>query len=181
MIPPCRLSVSNCARRVRPKNWASTRLWTSPKSAAIHIRALEEGNYSVFSAPVYIRGFVRTYATLLKLDTAQILEQLGRELADSGQVDPMLTPPAQSILDVAMFQLSKFSHRMAWPAVGHGGVGLVIVGGYLLWMHYQQRGPDRRFGRRPLSSPHQCGGNIAAAAMMGAENPACIWGLGLVN
>src|SRR5712664_3601126 len=33
-----------------------------------HIRALEEGNFDVFSAPVYIRGFIRTYATLLKLD-----------------------------------------------------------------------------------------------------------------
>ena len=25
-----------------------------------HIRALEEGNFNVFPAPVYIRGFVRT-------------------------------------------------------------------------------------------------------------------------
>jgi cytoskeletal protein RodZ len=31
-----------------------------------HIRALEEADYNVFSAPVYIRGFTRTYATLLK-------------------------------------------------------------------------------------------------------------------
>ena len=33
-----------------------------------HIRALEDGNYDIFAAPVYIRGFVRTYATFLKLD-----------------------------------------------------------------------------------------------------------------
>ena len=32
-----------------------------------HIRALEEGNFDIFVAPVYIRGFARTYATLLKL------------------------------------------------------------------------------------------------------------------
>src|SRR5271170_2323488 len=87
-----------------------------------HLRALEEGNYSVFSAPVYIRGFVRTYATLLKLDTNQILEQLGRELADSGQVDPLLTPKKRSLLDMAMFQLSKFSRRLVWPAVGTAAV-----------------------------------------------------------
>src|SRR5580658_7722934 len=83
-----------------------------------HIRALEEGNYSVFSAPVYIRGFVRTYATLLKLDTVQILEQLGHELADSGQVDPLLARPGRGFLDAAMFQLSKVSRRMVWPAIG---------------------------------------------------------------
>src|SRR5580658_8177520 len=102
-----------------------------------HIRALEEGNYSIFSAPVYIRGFVRTYSTLLKLDTPQILEQLGRELADSGQVDPMLTPKRRSLLDLAMFQLSKFSRRMVWPAAGTAAVLLVILGSWLLWTHYR--------------------------------------------
>ena len=33
-----------------------------------HIRALESGSYDSFSAPVYIRGFVRSYAKVLKLD-----------------------------------------------------------------------------------------------------------------
>ena len=60
-----------------------------------HIRALEEGNYSIFSAPVYIRGFVRTYANLLKLDTKVLLDQLGRELAESGQVDPSFSPASR--------------------------------------------------------------------------------------
>src|SRR5277367_2101534 len=96
-----------------------------------HLRALEEGNYSVFSAPVYIRGFVRTYATLLKLDTTQILEQLGRELADSGQVDPLLAPAEKSMVDAAMFQLSRFSRRLVWPAVGAGILALVVLGFYL--------------------------------------------------
>ena len=29
-----------------------------------HLRALEDGNFDVFSAPVYIRGFVRSYASV---------------------------------------------------------------------------------------------------------------------
>jgi len=106
-----------------------------------HLRALEEGNYSVFSAPVYIRGFVRTYSNLLKLDTTQILEQLGHELADSGQVDPMLARKPQSILDMAMFQLSKFSRRMVWPAAGTAALLLVVVGSWLLWTHYRNEDP----------------------------------------
>ena len=60
-----------------------------------HIRALEEGNYTIFSAPVYIRGFVRTYASLLKLDTKAVLDELGKELAESGQVDPSLSPSSR--------------------------------------------------------------------------------------
>ena len=129
--------------------------WT--KIRGDHIRALEEGNYSVFSAPVYIRGFVRTYATLLKLDTAQVLRQLGRELADSGQVDPLLTPPARGVLDAAMFQLSKFSHRMAWPALGSAAVLLLLLGGYLLWTHYQKGDPTAGLGAGLYQVPTNSG------------------------
>jgi cytoskeletal protein RodZ len=109
-----------------------------------HLRALEEGNYSVFSAPVYIRGFVRTYATVLKLDTAKILEQLGQELADSGQVDPLLATPEKSLLDMAMFHLSKFSRRLIWPAVGTAALALVVCVGYLFLTH--DRGEDPTVG-----------------------------------
>ena len=35
-----------------------------------HLRALEEGNFDVFSAPVYIRGFVRSYANLAQAGRA---------------------------------------------------------------------------------------------------------------
>ena len=45
-----------------------------------HLRALEEGNFSVFSAPVYIRGFVRSLSTLLKLDVPQVMAALDSEL-----------------------------------------------------------------------------------------------------
>ena len=43
-----------------------------------HVRALEEGNFNIFPAPVYIRGFVRTVATLLKLDVPQVMSALER-------------------------------------------------------------------------------------------------------
>ena len=41
-----------------------------------HVRALEEGKFNVFSAPVYIRGSVKIYAKLLKLDEAPLLAAL---------------------------------------------------------------------------------------------------------
>jgi len=129
-----------------------------------HLRALEEGNYSVFSAPVYIRGFVRTYSNLLKLDTAQILEQLGRELADSGQVDPMLVPPERSLLDAAMFQLSKFSRRMVWPAVGAVALLLVIFASYLAWRHYRNQDPAAGLGAGLYQAPTNAGDTLSLPA-----------------
>jgi len=134
------------------------------KIRADHLRALEEGNYSVFSAPVYIRGFVRSYATLLKLDTAQILEELGHELADSGQVDPSLAPSSRSLLDSAMFQLSKFSRRMVWPAVGIGAVLLVVLGCYLVWSHNRNQDPTVGLGEGLYQVPANSGDTLPLPA-----------------
>ena len=69
-----------------------------------HIRALEEGKFDVFSAPVYIRGFVRTYSTLLKLDVPQIMAALGWRNSSSvpnsmfsSWIIPMISPIPSSI------------------------------------------------------------------------------------
>lgn len=47
-----------------------------------HIRALEEGNYAFFSAPIYIRGFVRSIAIALKLDLTDVMSELDIELEE---------------------------------------------------------------------------------------------------
>src|SRR5687767_2930508 len=82
-----------------------------------HIRALEEGNYDAFSAPVYIKGFVRNYANLLKLDTAALMQDLEVELSQNSKhrEDPRLTKKEQGFLDLLMFYLSKVNWRIALP------------------------------------------------------------------
>ena len=74
-----------------------------------HIRALEAGDFDVFTAPVYIRGFVRCYAALLKLDVPQVMRSLDEEL---GQTEKFSEPPPLSnqrrgVLDFVMLQLSQ--------------------------------------------------------------------------
>src|SRR5687767_1371040 len=46
-----------------------------------HLRALEAGDYDAFAAPVYIRGFIRSYAKVLKLDVPRLLMDLDEELS----------------------------------------------------------------------------------------------------
>src|ERR1035438_9753270 len=87
-----------------------------------HLVALEEGNFNVFAAPVYIRGFVRTYAALLKLDVPQVMAALDNEL---GATQKFAEPPpvaehTNGALDFIMLQLSKVDWRKA-------GIGLVVV------------------------------------------------------
>jgi cytoskeleton protein RodZ len=95
-----------------------------------HIRALEEGNFNVFSAPVYIRGFVRTYAVLLKLDTSKILTALDDELGKTEKFRelPPLTEPTGSALNFITLQLSKLNRRTIRPiAIGLAALLIILL------------------------------------------------------
>jgi len=90
-----------------------------------HIRALDKGNYEMFSASVYIRGSVKNYATLLKLDIPAIMAALNAEL---GQIEKFKEPPplseeSDTPLDRVMFLLSKLNWRMGLI----GGSGLLVL------------------------------------------------------
>lgn len=95
-----------------------------------HIRALEAGQYDAFSAPVYIRGFVRTYAKALKLDVAQVSSALDGELARTERFSgpPPLDDTPKGALDYFMLQLSKLNWRVVGIVVGAGVVVLILFG-----------------------------------------------------
>ena len=92
-----------------------------------HIRALEEGNFSVFSAPIYIRGSVKNYATLLKLDVPQHHGRARRRIegrrknSASRRRSPSRT---RKPLDRVMFLLAKLNLKWALAAAA-------ILGGRL--------------------------------------------------
>ncbi|HAM73335.1 MAG TPA: hypothetical protein DCM86_17010 [Verrucomicrobiales bacterium] len=93
------------------------------------VTALEDGDYASFPAPVYIRGSIRTYAKLLKLDVPKLIAQLDTEFADSAELSgpPPLTPPAGGVLDWMMLQLS----RLDWRIVA--GLGALVVVLIIAW------------------------------------------------
>lgn len=95
-----------------------------------HIRALEEGNFDVFVAPVYIKGFVRTYSTLLKLNVPQVMSDLDGELrlTDKFAEPPRLSDQPRSPLDFITLQLSKVNWRIAAIAGGAiAGIAIIIM------------------------------------------------------
>ena len=113
-----------------------------------HLRALEEGNYDVFSAPVYVRGFVRTYANLLKLNTAELLVQLDEELGNTSRFKehPRFNPPSKSFLDFCMLQLSKVNWIVALPLILAAVILLGAVFGYRYWKEQQSIDPLKGLG-----------------------------------
>ena len=103
-----------------------------------HLRALEEGNFDVFSAPVYIRGFVRTYANLLKLDVPQIMAALETELAQTSKFaePPSFADHPRGVLDFLMLQLSKVDWRKGLFGLGAVVVLVVAFSAWFSWRRY---------------------------------------------
>jgi cytoskeletal protein RodZ len=87
------------------------------------VRALEEGNYDYFTAAVYLRGSVRTYSNLVKLDTAKLLEELDAELSGSTKfAEQSLSPrPPKGAVDSVMLHLSRVNWLIA------AGILFVVV------------------------------------------------------
>jgi len=113
-----------------------------------HVRALEEGRYEAFAAPVYVRGFVRTYATLLKLDVSGMMSLLEGELSQTDKfqnLSPMFDEP-RGFLDVLVLQLAKVNWRVALPTLGVALALLLAILGYRAWRAHRSKDPLATLG-----------------------------------
>jgi len=113
-----------------------------------HVRAMDEGDFDVFCAPVFLRGFVRTYAATLKLDVPAVMEALNQELSGTEKFSepPPLTKERRGVLDGITFVLSRIHWRIALPLIL---AGLLIVGGilgYQAWRTHQSEDPLKSLG-----------------------------------
>jgi len=97
-----------------------------------HIRALEEGDFNSFSAPVYIRGFVRTYAKALKLDVNRVTAELDGELGKTQKFrePPPLTNQPRTVLDFLTLQLSKLN----WRIVAGAALAILLIFALGIWL-----------------------------------------------
>ena len=113
-----------------------------------HVRALEEGNYDTFAAPVYIRGFIRNYANLLKLDVPSLMTLLDTELSRTARFHepPQLSEESRRFIDVVMLQLSKVNWRVALPSLCAAFTLLLLIFGYRAWRGHQSKDPLSSLG-----------------------------------
>jgi len=137
-------SVAEQLRAAREaKNLTVSQVAETTKIRGDHIRALEEGNYNVFVAPVYIRGFIRTYATLLKLDVPKLMADLDGELnrTEKFSEPPALSGPPRGVLDFLMLQLSKVDWRKGAALLAVVLLAGLVVFGVWVFKHFQARDP----------------------------------------
>ncbi len=114
-----------------------------------HLRALEEGRLEVFSAPIYIRGSVKSYASFLKLDLAQILPLLEAELKGTQDFSgpPPLTPQPKTMVDTLTLVLAKLNWKAGVVALAILVVALVIMA--IVAAVHQHHGRNPMAGVRP--------------------------------
>ncbi len=109
-----------------------------------HINALENGDFSVFSAPIYIRGSVKNYATRLKLDVPQIMAALDAELAGTEKFSepPPLSEVTKTPVDHVMFWLAKLNMKMVLAATALLGIALIILLVHAVLKHGHKSDPS---------------------------------------
>jgi len=108
-----------------------------------HIRALEEGKFGAFSATIYIRGSVKIYAKLLKLDQAKLLATLDAELKGTQKFSepPALVEIRKTFFDTLLLVLAKVNWKVG--AAGFAIVALVLIASvsFWAWQHHQKSDP----------------------------------------
>ena len=116
-----------------------------------YIRAMEEGDWKAFGAPVYIKGFVRTYATHLKLDAAQLVASLQEELraGPGGGAPPALSGTRRGALDWVMLQASKVPLTVLFPVLLGVAVLVALYIGSRVW----SRNPHNAMPSGPALPP----------------------------
>ncbi|QDR80577.1 helix-turn-helix domain-containing protein [Sporomusa termitida] len=94
---------------------------------ALYIEAIEEGNYGIIPGEVYLKGFIRNYATFLGLDSQQIMEvyRQNKELADAK------APAAQPEETAAAPPAAAGGGLTKWLAIAIVAAG--VVAGIAWW------------------------------------------------
>jgi cytoskeletal protein RodZ len=154
-------SVSEQLRRAREqKNLSVYDVAEATKIKTDHVRALDDGNYDVFAAPIYIRGFIRTYAALLKLDVPRLMQELEVELSATKRFSepPNLSAKPRSPLDWMMLQLSRVNWQWVVLISVLGLILTVATVGYRAWEHYRTTDPLADLGPGVYQSAQTNGG-----------------------
>jgi cytoskeleton protein RodZ len=107
------------------------------------VRALEAGEFDSFSATVYIRGSVKNYAKMLKLDEVKLLADLEAELKGTVRFSepPPLVETKKTFVDTLILLLAKLNWKLGFAGIVLTGLVAAAALGILWWRHHQKADP----------------------------------------
>jgi cytoskeletal protein RodZ len=125
------------------KNLTVEQVAEATKIRTDHVRALEDGTFTAFSATVYIRGSVKIYAKFLKLEEAPLLATLDGELKGTQKFSepPPLVEQKKNFIDFLILAFAKLNWKMGFAGIV--AVVLVVIIGlaFFAWKHHKQSDP----------------------------------------
>jgi cytoskeletal protein RodZ len=125
------------------KNLTVEQVADATKIRTDHVRALEDGKFNAFSATIYIRGSVKIYAKLLKLDEAPLLATLDAELKGTEKFSepPPLVETKKTLLDALILLLAKLNWKVGFAGIV-AIVAVVVIGlSVFAWQHHKTSDP----------------------------------------
>ena len=106
------------------------------------VQALESSDWTAFAAPVYMRGFVKSYAGVLKLDVEVLLAELDTELGQAQSEKtgvPNDVPLRSGFIDGIMLYFSHVKWSAVIPVLL---LAALAVGGYFGVDYYRNYKSD---------------------------------------
>jgi cytoskeletal protein RodZ len=126
-------SILERARKERKLDFE--KIWEETKIHPRFLQALEAGDYSAFSSPIHIKGFLRTYVRFLDLDEEEVMAFFRREFNEARM--------QRRVEEVRPLRGLRVFWTPGW-IVGFLGVVLALAFlGYLFWGY-------RRYAGAPL-------------------------------
>lgn len=124
-----------------------------------YLEALENGEYAKLPRGTVARGFLRTYATFLGLDTADVLATYAQESGDAGEETPIAEPGKPRLADYRPLEVELSDTRAAagwWRWVAAAAVVIALgLGGWWLLSRMQGRNLFAAFGPAPTATATQ--------------------------
>ncbi|HET9097353.1 MAG TPA: RodZ domain-containing protein [Candidatus Baltobacteraceae bacterium] len=136
---------------------------------SVYLAAIEDENWKAIGAPVYIRGFLRTYARYLGLDPEEAVAAFN---ATEGAAAPAPASPASARID-----LRPQGGGLA-PLIWIAGVIAVALIGFVVYLYVTPARPPQQMaataGAQPTAPSLANGGATAipATAMPASPSPA---------
>ncbi len=128
------------------RGWTVAEVVSRTNLKADQVRSLEAGKWDAFAAPVYIRGFVRSYALQLRLPLEELNRQLEEELGQPPRLADLTAtpPPARTTVNQLLLGFSRVNWRIALPVLAFMAV---VAATYFAAQAWQNRRPADSLGQ----------------------------------
>ncbi|MCU6433165.1 DUF4115 domain-containing protein [Undibacterium sp. Jales W-56] len=146
------------------KEWTVQQVADQLKLSGRQIIALEANQFEALPKMVIVRGFIRSYAKLLKIDVEPILAKLPQEstaMADVPHLRPALTTPFLESKLPLMGRQDPTNSKYIWGAI----MLAILAAGFFAVQKLEHTGWIQKFlAHQVASTPEQTASNVVESA-----------------